>query len=185
MPSELDRKFDDDAGRGHRARRAAGHRPGRAGPRNRRQFPGHASDRSSAPFARSMRPDRGGGCGRRAADLRRSRPDFGTAWRTALVSARNRARATASASRCATARPGSSATWRSLKAGGVATLLNGWWEAARDGACARPGRAEADHRRCAAREADRRRLRRRRHRRRCRSSGRSSEALRRAARRRR
>ena len=46
-----------------------------------------------------------------------------------------------------------------LKAGGIATLLNGWWEAGRDGACDRAHRAQADHRRCAAREADRGALR--------------------------
>ena len=43
-----------------------------------------------------------------------------------------------------------------IKAGGVATLLNGWWEAARDGACDPSHRAQADHRRCSAREAHRR-----------------------------
>ncbi len=76
---------------------------------------------------------------------------------TALAGARDRARATASASRCATARPGSSPTWRSLKAGAVATLLNGWWQADEMQHALDLTEPEADHRRRAAREADRRR----------------------------
>ena len=47
-----------------------------------------------------------------------------------------------------------------LKAGAIATLLNGWWEAARDGACDPADRSQADHRRRAARQADRGALRR-------------------------
>ena len=38
-------------------------------------------------------------------------------------------RATASRSRCATARPGSSPIWRRSRPARIATLLNGWWQA--------------------------------------------------------
>ena len=118
---------------------------------------------------------RGGGRRRRAAHLRRAR-HAGRAARPALAGS-----GIAKGDRVAIAMRNCPA-WivgymAVLKAGGVATLINGWWQAAGDAPRARPGRARADHRRRAARQADRGRLRQIATGRRCRSSSRSSEAL--------
>ncbi len=128
MPSELDRKFDEVlaavTGPGGRlVDRPRRRRAARSSPISRRPCPElfrtfcalHAE--TEAVVAGDERLT--------FAELdrisERARPRAGRA--------RDRARATGSASRCATARPGSSPTWRSLKAGAIATLLNGWWQA--------------------------------------------------------
>ena len=129
MPSELDRRFDEELARviGPGGRLVIGQRRARAG--DRRQLPRDAA-RVLPDLLRAERRQRGGGRGRRATDLRRSRPDcpIGVAhglWRARHRQGRPRRHRDAQL-------PGvdRQLTWRILKAGGVATLLNGWWEPA-------------------------------------------------------
>ena len=166
MPSELDRRFDEELARvvGPGGRLVVG--TGRARPRDRREFPRDAAGVLPRPSARSTPITRPSSPAKSGSPSPTS-TGFPDALRTGLSRAASR-RATASASQCATARRGSSAYMAILKAGGVATLLNGWWEAARNGACDPAHRSQADHCRRAAGQAHRRALRgqrRRRHRR--------------------
>ena len=127
MPSELDRKFDAVLAEvtGPGGRLVIGRdEQGRAIVTN---FPA-TLPALFRTFCALNADSRGGRCRRRAADLRRPRPHFRTRSRTASPRAAS-PRATASASRCATARPGSSPTWRSSRPAAIATLLNGWWQA--------------------------------------------------------
>ena len=132
---------------------------GRAGPRDRRQFPGDLARASSAPSARSMPQARGDGRGRRAADLRRSRPMVGAAGAGARRRAASRKgdRVGIAMRNC----PSWVVAYMAIAQGGRGRdLAQRLVAEPRARARARPGRAEADHRRRAPRQADRGRLRR-------------------------
>ena len=127
MPSELDRKFD--------AVLAAVTGPGgrliiergRAGPRDRRQFPGDAADCSSSTFCALNAEVEAVVAG----DERLTFADLDAivgpagAWRSSRAASRKGDRVGIAMRNC----PAWIVSYMaSLKAGGVATLLNGWWQ---------------------------------------------------------
>ena len=128
MPSELDRKFD--AVLAEVIGPEGGWSIGRdeRGPGDRRQFPGDAADSFDDLLRAQRRESRRSICRRRAADLRRARPHVGPAG-----ARRWPARGIGKGDRVGIAMrncPAWIVTYMAvLKAGGVATLLNGWWQA--------------------------------------------------------
>ena len=156
MPSELDLKYDAMLAAVTGPGGPADHRRGRPRTSDRHQLPGYSSEPLSH-LLRAQCSSGGDRCRRRKAELRGSRPMVGAA-RSCAGRARHRER-----------RPGRD---RHAQLPRLGRQLHGHREsgrgrdpaqrlvaAARDEACARHGRAEADHRRCAARKADRGRLR--------------------------
>ena len=140
MPTELDRQFDEMLAEvtGPGGRLVIGQdEQGRAIVAN---FPA-TLPAFFRTFCALNGADRGDRRRRRAADLRRPRP-LSERLAHGLV-----ARGIAKGDRVGIAMRNCPAWVVSymaiVKAGGVATLLNGWWESARDGACARPDRARS------------------------------------------
>ena len=126
MASDLDRQFDEMLGRDHRARRSAGDRSRFRRPRHRHQFSGDSSS-AAAHLQRALRRSRGAGRRGRAADFPGSRPLVGADLALALA-----ARGIAKGDRVGIAMR-NCPSWivaymAVVKAGAVATLINGWWQ---------------------------------------------------------